>query len=114
MASLLWMEVRFFIHEPREFSQMGSGFAGECSYRFSSWFFAQFDSIAPAFSPFGPTVGCFTSCPPRHSVVVHMGGACGDRLAEEDLSVPWEEKENPGSRRQRLQEMIRKKTCLMP
>ena len=71
-----------------EFSRMGSGFAGECSYRFSSCFFAQFDSIAPAFSPFGPTVGCAASCPPRHSVVVHMGGACGDRLAEEDLSVP--------------------------
>ena len=67
---------------------MGGGFAGEFCYRFYLCFFAQFDSIAPAFSPFGPTVGCSTSCPPRHSVVVHMGGACGDRLAEEDLSVP--------------------------
>ena len=32
--------------------------------------FGQFDSIAPALSPFGPSVGCSTSCPPRHSVVV--------------------------------------------
>ena len=49
---------------------MEGGFAGEFCYRFSSCFFAQFDSIAPAFSPFGPTIGCSTSCPPSHSVVV--------------------------------------------
>ena len=78
----------FFIREPHEFSRIGSGFAGEFHCRLYSYLFAQFDSIAPAFSPFGPTVGCSTSCPPRHSVVVHMGGSCGDRLAEEDLSVP--------------------------
>jgi len=64
---------------------MGSGFAGEFYNQFDSWLFANFDSIAPALSLFGPTIGCFTSCPPRHSVVVQMCSAWEKRLAEEDL-----------------------------
>jgi len=74
---------------------MGGGFAGEFYYRFYSCLFANFDSFAPALSPFGPTVGCSTSCPPRHSVVVHMGGAWAVSRAEEDLGVPGEGKKIP-------------------
>jgi len=95
MASLLWREFKFLIHEEHDFSRMGGSFAGEFCCRFYSCLFANFDSIAPAPSPFGPTVGCSTSCPPRHSVVVHMGGAWAESRAEEDLSVPVEGKKIP-------------------
>ena len=46
-------------------------------------------------SPFGPTIGCSTSCPPRHSVVVQIISALAERRAEEDLSVPGEGKSRP-------------------
>ena len=78
-----------------EFSRIGSGFAGEFHCRFYSCLFADFDSIAPASSPFGPTVGCSTSCPPRHSVVVKMCSAWEERRAEGDLGVPGEGKKIP-------------------
>ena len=41
---------------------MGSGFAGEFHHRFYSCSFVSFDSIAPALSPFGPTIGCSLTC----------------------------------------------------
>jgi hypothetical protein len=88
------MEFRFFIHEPREFSQMGSASPVNVLIGFLR-VFTQFDSIAPAFSPFGPTVGCSTSYPPRYSVVVQMGSAWEELRAEEDLSVPVEVRKIP-------------------
>ena len=69
---------------------MKSGFAGEFRCRFYLCLFANFDSIAPALSPFGPNIGCSTSCSPRHSVVVQMCSAWAEARAEEDLSVPGE------------------------
>ena len=76
-------------------------------------FFSQFDSIAPTLSPFGPSVGCSTSCPPRHSVVVDMGGACGDRWAEEDLSVPGEVRKIPAVTNRATSGTCRFVGCLM-
>ena len=46
-------------------------------------------------SSFGPTIGCSTSCPPRHSVVVQIISAWAARRAEEDLSVPGELRKIP-------------------
>ena len=54
-----------------EFSRVGSGFAGEFLCRV----YLRNDSVAPDLSPFGPTIGCSTSCPDRHSVVVQMCSA---------------------------------------
>ncbi len=84
-----------FNRESHEFSRIGSGFAGDFHRRFYSCLFANFDSIAPALSPFGPTIGCSTSCPPRHSVVVQMCSAWAESRAEEDLGVLGEAKKIP-------------------
>jgi hypothetical protein len=74
---------------------MGSGFTGEFHRRFYSVLFANFDSIAPALSPFGPTIGCSASCLPRHSVVVQIISAWAARRAKEDLSVSGEVRKIP-------------------
>ena len=74
-----------FNHELHEFSRIGSGFAGEFPCRLYSCFLAQFvDQWA----------------------VLGMSGEPRGTSA-----FPW--RGNPGSHRQPLQEMIRKKTCLM-
>ena len=80
------VDIRLLNHKLHEFSRVGSGFAGEFLCRF----YLRNDSVAPDLSPFGPTIGCSTSCPARHSVVVQMCSASkGSDVALQKPAVCW-------------------------